>query len=403
MGKVVNKIPLVSQVKSLAQVIGGDAAGAKQTQEEFSKQTPIVSQIRSAVEAISGNADAARRTQNEFLNETLYNTPVISQGISAGYAIAGDSEEAKRIQQKFLDDNVRGVQELLSGSWLKQFGKLSTSRSLTDRSNWMSKYQSKKLTDMLIPGTHDTATYQFVDAAFVTNWAQAQQFSIYEQLKGGIRYLDIRVNTDKHNGEIYCSHTFYTIPFQDVLDDVSKFIRENTEEVIIFAVQGDGGSGQLSAAKSAAKTTLSGYLTDSITGAETLESLVSNNKNIIYAQDHSCGSLSVDNSWDDTRDANPIEAVNKCVTYGEARTRSTGKLILMALEATQFTGGTPGVIKSIIGELDSLGQGLEELAQYSNYATLNTFLKKSHAVAGSNVINIDFANDEIIGKVISMN
>ena len=74
--------------------------------------------------------------------------------------------------------------------------------------------------------------------------------------------------------------------FQDVLDDVSKFIRENTEEVIIFAVQGDGGSGQLSAAKSAAKTTLSGYLTDSITGTETLESLVSSDKNIIYAQNH---------------------------------------------------------------------------------------------------------------------
>ncbi len=77
----------------------------------------------------------------------------------------------------------------------------------------------------------------------------------------------------------------------------------------------------------------------------------------------------------------------------------------MALEATQFTGGTPGIIGSIASEIASLGGGLEDLAEYSNYATLNTFLQDLAAVKGANVINIniDFANDEIIGKVISLN
>jgi hypothetical protein len=80
----------------------------------------------------------------EFLRETLYNTPIISQGISAGYAIAGDSAEAKRIQQKFLDDNVRGMQELYSGSWLRRFNRLATSGRLTRRAIWMSKYPRRK-------------------------------------------------------------------------------------------------------------------------------------------------------------------------------------------------------------------------------------------------------------------
>ncbi len=398
-----NRIPILSQVKSAVQAISGDTKGARQTQEEFSKQTPIVSQIRSAVEAVSGNPEAAKRTQEEFLHETLYNTPIISQGISAGYAIAGDTAEAKRIQQKFLDDNVRGMQELLSGSWLNQFNKLATSGSLSNRANWMSAYQGKILWEMLLPGTHDTATYRFADAALVTNWARTQQFSIYDQLKGGIRYLDIRVNNDKHDGKVYCSHTFPSIPFQDVINDISRFILENPSEVVVFAVQGDGGSDQLAEAKTAAQSALSNFFADSITGDETLGELVAQKKNIIYSENHKCGSLSVENSWNETRDSNPITSVNKCVTYAKARTRIDKTLVLMALEATQFTGGTPGVIKSIVAEIDSLGQGLEQLAQYSNYATLHTFLKDQKAVAGSNVINIDFANDEIIGKVIAMN
>lgn len=60
-------IPVVSQLKSLVQVISGDAEGAKQTQENFSKQCPIVSQARSAVEAAAGDTKAARQTQMEFV------------------------------------------------------------------------------------------------------------------------------------------------------------------------------------------------------------------------------------------------------------------------------------------------------------------------------------------------
>ena len=41
----VDSIPVVSQMKSLFQVIAGDAIGAKATQEHFARQAPIASQV----------------------------------------------------------------------------------------------------------------------------------------------------------------------------------------------------------------------------------------------------------------------------------------------------------------------------------------------------------------------
>ena len=43
----INSVPVVSQVKSLVQVIAGDETGAKQTQEEFARTAIIVSQFNS--------------------------------------------------------------------------------------------------------------------------------------------------------------------------------------------------------------------------------------------------------------------------------------------------------------------------------------------------------------------
>ena len=46
-------IPVISQIKSLVQVIGGDAKGARETQEKFLRTAPIVSQANSLGHAIA--------------------------------------------------------------------------------------------------------------------------------------------------------------------------------------------------------------------------------------------------------------------------------------------------------------------------------------------------------------
>ena len=45
----IDSVPVVSQVKSLVQVIGGDEEGARKTQENFSRTGIVASQVHSLV------------------------------------------------------------------------------------------------------------------------------------------------------------------------------------------------------------------------------------------------------------------------------------------------------------------------------------------------------------------
>jgi len=57
-----DSIPIVSQVKSAVQAIGGDSNGARQTQENFSRGFPLVAPVRAVVEHASGNHEEAKKT-----------------------------------------------------------------------------------------------------------------------------------------------------------------------------------------------------------------------------------------------------------------------------------------------------------------------------------------------------
>jgi len=95
-----DSLPVVSQVKSLVQVISGDEEAAKKTQENFIRTGIIASQINSAIVAANGDLEEARKIQEEFGAETV-NTlevlPVIGHGMAAGYAISGDLEKAENV------------------------------------------------------------------------------------------------------------------------------------------------------------------------------------------------------------------------------------------------------------------------------------------------------------------
>ena len=59
----VDSIPVVSQAKSLVQVIQGDTEGARATQENFLETGVLVSQAYSAGLAIGGQTNEAMRVQ----------------------------------------------------------------------------------------------------------------------------------------------------------------------------------------------------------------------------------------------------------------------------------------------------------------------------------------------------
>ena len=96
----INSIPVISQLKSLVQVIGGDAAGAKKTQEQFVRTGIIASQVNSYIQAVRGNDVEARAIQNDFLSnaESIVNgIPVVGHLKGAIHILANDKERGLKI------------------------------------------------------------------------------------------------------------------------------------------------------------------------------------------------------------------------------------------------------------------------------------------------------------------
>lgn len=62
----IDSLPVISQVKSLVQVMSGDVDGARHTAENFANTGIVVSQITSLVHVMNGDDEAARETQKHF-------------------------------------------------------------------------------------------------------------------------------------------------------------------------------------------------------------------------------------------------------------------------------------------------------------------------------------------------
>ncbi len=112
-------------------------------------------------------------------------------------------------------------------------------------SSWMKEIDSdKKLFEMTIPGTHDCTT-QYVQLPHIS---RCQNLSICEQLKIGIRSLDIRVASSKKRLKLVhgIAKVFNTpnrfgkqMDLEDVLASCYSFLNENPSETIIFQFKND--------------------------------------------------------------------------------------------------------------------------------------------------------------------
>ncbi|CAL2087000.1 hypothetical protein [Tenacibaculum sp. 190524A05c] len=144
--------------------------------------------------------------------------------------------------------------------------------STINKSVWMRDVQEKRFKDIAIPGTHDSGTYDlshelsdikysniaflwklsskhapvngklpFDDKIylgkyaydwimnFVTSVSKAQNQSIFEQLKGGIRYFDLRIYFDHKKQAIYLQHGLRSVSLENVLIDVAKYLNTYQE------------------------------------------------------------------------------------------------------------------------------------------------------------------------------
>lgn len=107
--------------------------------------------------------------------------------------------------------------------------------------NWMEQYQyligHKKLTDLIVPASHDSGTYQIESMA--KDISRCQQKSIYRQLEMGVRYLDIRYGkTSDKKYDVYVMHgPAVSISFRDALMEVIYFLNHYPKEFIIIKIQ----------------------------------------------------------------------------------------------------------------------------------------------------------------------
>lgn len=136
-----------------------------------------------------------------------------------------------------------------------------------DLSDWMAGLPALSelpLTEIPIPGTHDSGSYgitaespwaltgksqfgfltelpQFLQDLIVkpiaAGWAKTQSKNLYEQFNDGIRYVDLRL-TNEPDGQVYLEHGLRSVPFTDVVDDIAAFATEHPKEALVVYIQG---------------------------------------------------------------------------------------------------------------------------------------------------------------------
>ncbi|KAG5271703.1 hypothetical protein AALO_G00183050 [Alosa alosa] len=101
--------------------------------------------------------------------------------------------------------------------------------------DWMRSIDDNKLiSDITIPGTHDTMALHGGPAA------ECQAWSLADQLRAGIRYLDLRVFAFDHKLYIMHGVIYQHTTFTDVLSTLRDFLKEYRSEAVFVRVKPDG-------------------------------------------------------------------------------------------------------------------------------------------------------------------
>lgn len=117
-----------------------------------------------------------------------------------------------------------------------------------DNSDWMSRVSDDKLiSELSIPGTHDTMAYN-PDLKFL-NITRTQTISLENQLNSGIRYLDIRLTYQRDRFDINHGAIYLGYNFTDVLETVEEFLSANPSETVVMRLKQEHSNSSLAEMK----------------------------------------------------------------------------------------------------------------------------------------------------------
>lgn len=109
-------------------------------------------------------------------------------------------------------------------------------RADSDRSDWMAQLDdTAPLHTLTIPGTHDSgALYSFGDV-----FGKCQTLTVADQLKIGVRFLDIRLQLVGDELKIVHSFVDQKTDFRDTMTDMVTFLREHPTEFLLVSIKED--------------------------------------------------------------------------------------------------------------------------------------------------------------------
>jgi 1-phosphatidylinositol phosphodiesterase len=100
------------------------------------------------------------------------------------------------------------------------------------QNTWMTKLPNRLLSELTIPGTHDSCCKDAVN----TN-LQTQVWSIEHQLEAGIRYFDLRCRHVSNKFKIYHWTFDCGVTFKEVIASLRLFLLTNPREAIIVRIK----------------------------------------------------------------------------------------------------------------------------------------------------------------------
>ncbi len=111
--------------------------------------------------------------------------------------------------------------------------------------NWLTSIpDTKKLSELTIPGTHDSCTYTLKNEYPLTPITRTQHLTLEQQLSAGIRYLDIRCRHINNAFAIHHDLVYVHLNFDDVLNVCKAFLTANSSECIVMLVKREYKDGE---------------------------------------------------------------------------------------------------------------------------------------------------------------
>jgi len=142
-----------------------------------------------------------------------------------------------------------------------------------DLGSWMKTasqheaFRQKRLNEITLPSTHDSGTYHMENyciegacpaeeldtvqdviqgtsptlselyGGFTEAWAKCQTDNVYEQLKAGVRFLDIRPAWDHRQDKFVTQHSYAAAPLDEIFTHIRDFVNENDQEIVVVGIE----------------------------------------------------------------------------------------------------------------------------------------------------------------------